>query len=138
MTLAIIGYHSRAMDVSQIRKQNLELLVRQFRQAKEAAGEEYRQKDAAEFYGLSEKHLSQMLSAKTKMPMGHAVARRIEKRHKPPLPPGWMDQDHSENHVPLTPRQQSLRKIMDQLVRSDPDAIEQLLMQYLSNSRKKK
>lgn len=69
------------MDVKQIRRNNLTLLLRAFKN----------QPALAEATGSSDRHISQMVNAHRGM--GDKVARRFEHRLK--LPHGWMDRPQS-------------------------------------------
>lgn len=72
-----------AMDIKEIRRENLRLL------AKEKGG----QARLAEMLGMSLSYLGQIIGKNPVKGIGDAIARRVEKELE--LPHGWMDQAHS-------------------------------------------
>lgn len=77
------SHYKGAMDIKEIRRENLRLL------AKDKGG----QARLAELLGMSLSYLGQIIGKNPVKGIGDAIARRVEKELE--LPHGWMDQAHS-------------------------------------------
>lgn len=130
-------YHRAAMTtITAIRRANFELLWKEFSEECEKEGRKPLLIDFAEHYGLSEKHASQLRNGSKGI--GHRTARRMEQHHTPKaLPEGWMDQDHSRNHLALSPSQQAMVDLFAHLLQDNPQRASELLLQIVKAGKKK-
>lgn len=121
------------MDINQIRKKNFDALLKEFQDRMEARGLKFRLVDFAEAYGLAPKHASNMKGGHRGI--GDDVARRMEERHEPPLPLGWMDTLH-ESRV-TDPKEEALIDLIRYLYKENPEDVYRAISRMMRDKGKK-
>lgn len=123
------------MTNKQIRLANLIRLWGEFQvEHLKRTNEEAEKQQFAEHYELNPAHLSQLLGGRG---MGDDTARKLERLHVPPLPEGWMDQDHSKA-TPENEVEQSAVHIFLDLYRKNPAKAHELIRAFIKNNNPKK
>lgn len=103
--------------VKTIRRQNFESLLREFKQNARSHHRKGTLKEFAAQHGLDRSHASQMKTGIREI--GEEIARRLEAKHSPRLPHGWLDEIHTE-HDPKGAREEAFQKLAIMLYRLDP------------------
>lgn len=134
MTLAQLAYHAE-MDIEQIRRSNWDRLWQEYVAECEAANRRATLRQFATDHGISDKIASNIRNRHKKI--GNQLARRIEQQHQPKLERGWMDRDHSRNHISQVPQnQQGYIDMYAELLIDDPKTAQQLLVEIIRRKKK--
>lgn len=112
--------------IKEIRRVNFESLLRQHKARRGLL------KDFATSHGMDVSHCSQIKIGNREI--GDELARRIESKHVPKLPLGWLDKEQHE-HDPQGAREEAYAKLAITLFRMNPRGAQRALDDLRKNGR---